>query len=216
MSTIQTTIHLGKFRGCSVTVILFFGLVCVDVLFTVPSAFGQEKKNELPKKKQTTLGLYVTAAQAYEKWKAAPDTVKVIDVRTPEEYAFIGHPEMAWNVPVAFVDYQRKDGKTEYGARPNPDFVAEVKKLVGPTDTLLLLCRSGGRSAMAVNQLAAVGFRDVYNITDGMEGDKVEDPDSVFFGKRMRNGWKNSAPWTYGIDPEKIILEEGASKQTAP
>ncbi len=41
--------------------------------------------SELPKAKQTTLGLYVTAAQAYEMWKAAPETVKVIDVRTPEE-----------------------------------------------------------------------------------------------------------------------------------
>ena len=78
------------------------------------------------------------------------------------------------------------------------------------------MCRSGGRSAMAVNQLAADGFKNVYNITDGFEGDKVEDPESVFFGKRMRNGWKNSAPWTYGIDPEKIILEEGASKETDP
>jgi len=35
-----------------------------------------------------------------------------IDVRTPEEYAFIGHPEMVWNIPFAFVTYQRKDGKT--------------------------------------------------------------------------------------------------------
>ena len=106
---------------------------------------------QLPKGKQTTLGLYVTAAQAYEKWKAAPDKVKLIDVRTPEEYAFIGHPEMAWNIPLAFVTYQRKNGKTEYGPKMNPDFVAEVKTIAGPTDTLLVMCRSGDRSAMAVN-----------------------------------------------------------------
>lgn len=169
---------------------------------------------QLPKKKQTTLGLYVTANEAYEKWKTAPDKVKVIDVRTPEEYAFIGHPEMVWNIPFAFVTYQRKDGKTEYGPKMNPDFVAEVKKIAGPTDTLLLMCRSGDRSAKAVNQLAAAGFKNVYTIIDGFEGDKVTDPESVFYGKRMRNGWKNSAPWIYDIDPEKIILEEGASKQT--
>jgi hypothetical protein len=30
----------------------------------------------------------------------------------------------------------------------------------------------------------------------------------------MRNGWKNSVPWVYTIDPEKIILEEGGSRQT--
>jgi rhodanese-related sulfurtransferase len=169
----------------------------------------------LPKGKQTTLGLYVTAAQAYEKWKSATDKVKIIDVRTPEEFAFVGHPEMAWNIPLAFVTYQEKDGKIEYGLKMNPDFVAGVKKIAGPTDTLLLMCRSGGRSAMAVNQLAAAGFKNAYNITDGMEGDKVEDPESVFYGKRMKNGWKNSGlPWIYSIDPEKIILSEGASKQT--
>jgi rhodanese-related sulfurtransferase len=169
---------------------------------------------QLPEGKQTTLGLYVTAAQAYEKWKAAPDKVKVIDVRTPEEYAFVGHPEMAWNIPLAFVTYGRKDGKTEYKVKGNPDFVAEVKGIAGPTDMLLVTCRSGHRSAKAVNALAAAGFTNVYNITDGVEGDKVEDPGSVFVGKRMRNGWKNSAPWVYGFDPEKLILEEGASKPT--
>jgi hypothetical protein len=50
---------------------------------------------------------------------------------------------------------------------------------------------------------------------DGVEGDKVEDTESVFYGKRMRNGWKNSAPWVYSYDPEKIILKEGSSEQTA-
>jgi len=172
-------------------------------------------ETQLPEGKRTTLGLYVTAAQAYEKWRAAPGEVKVIDVRTPEEFAFVGHPEMAWNVPLAFVTYQRKDGKTEYKVEMNPDFVDEMKKLFAPTDTLLVTCRSGDRGAMAVNRLAAAGFENVYNIVDGVEGDKVEDAGSVFFGKRMRNGWKNCAPWVYGFDPEKIILKEGSSKETA-
>ena len=68
---------------------------------------------------------------------------------------------------------------------------------------------------MAVNQLAAAGFTNAFNITDGMEGSKVEDPENVYFGKRMKNGWKNAGmPWTYTLDPEKIMLAEGASKQT--
>ena len=135
-------------------------------------------------------------------------------MRIPEEYALIGHPEMAWNIPLAFVTYQRKNCKFEYGVKMNPEFVAEVKTIAGPKDTLLLMCRSGGRSAMAVNQLAAAGFKKVYSIVDGMEGDKVDDPGSVYIGKRMRNGWKNSGlPWVYGIDPDKMILEESAAKQ---
>jgi rhodanese-related sulfurtransferase len=167
-----------------------------------PAAAG----SELPKVKQTTLGLYVTAAQAYQMWKAAPDTVKVIDVRTPEEFAFVGHPEMAWNVPIAFVTYERKAGKFVYGPRMNTTFVDQVREIAQPADVLLVTCRSGGRSAMGVNQLAAAGFTRAYNIVDGVEGDLVEDPESVFNGKRMKNGWKNSAPWVYGIDPEKVIL----------
>ena len=99
----------------------------------------------------------------------------------------------------------------------NPDLVAEVKGLAEPTDTLMLMCRSGGRSAKAVDQLAAAGFTNVYNITDGMEGDKVKDPESVFHGKRVKNGWKNwGLPWIYSFDPEKILIEEGTSKQTTP
>jgi hypothetical protein len=66
---------------------------------------------------------------------------------------------------------------------------------------------------MAVNQLAAAGFTNVYNIVDGVEGDVVNDPESVFHGKRMKNGWKNSAPWVYDFDPEKIIIEEGTSQK---
>ena len=76
---------------------------------------------------------YVTAAQAYDMWKAAPDKVKVIDVRTPEEFAFVGHPEMAWNVPLAFVSYQRQGGKFTYAPQMNTAFVAQVKEIAQPT-----------------------------------------------------------------------------------
>ena len=36
-----------------------------------------------------------------------------------------------------------------------------------------------------------------------MEGAPVKDPDSLFLGQRLKNGWKNSrSPWTYGLTPE--------------
>ena len=79
--------------------------------------------------------------------------------------------------------------------------------MAGPDDTLMVMCRSGGRSAIAVNLLAQAGFRNVYQIIDGMEGDSVDDPDSVFQGQRLVNGWKNSGlPWTYKIDPARLVL----------
>ena len=61
------------------------------------------------------------------------------------------------------------------------------------------------------------GFTNAYTLTDGFEGDKVTDSGSVFFGQHMRNGWKNSGlPWTYGIDPTKVVIEAWAARQPAP
>jgi rhodanese-related sulfurtransferase len=164
---------------------------------------------QLPAGKQTTLGLYVTSREAYEKWQAAPDKVTILDVRTPEEYMFIGHADTAWNIPLAAQLYQWDAEKKQFPMQPLPDFVTRVQKVAEPGDTLLVMCRSGGRSAMAVNLLAKAGFTHVYNITDGMEGDAVKDPDSVFNGQRLVNGWKNSGlPWTYKIDPERMVLPD--------
>ena len=126
----------------------------------------QETKPELPKGKQTVLGLYVTAKEAYEKWQADPEKVKILDVRTPEEYIFVGHAEMAWNIPLAFQTYQWDATKGYFAVKPNPDFIALVKDQFTPEDTLLITCRSGGRSAMAVNLLAENGFKHAYNIVD--------------------------------------------------
>jgi rhodanese-related sulfurtransferase len=66
-----------------------------------------------------------------------------------------------------------------------------------------MICSTGGRGAMAVNQLAKAGFTKVFNIVNGLEGDMVNDPGSVYHGKHMRNGWKNCGlPWTYTFDPD--------------
>jgi rhodanese-related sulfurtransferase len=135
--------------------------------------------------------------------KASPERVNIVDVRTPEEYIFVGHPDMARNIPLLFVIYQLGSDKDEPAVDHNPDFISQVKDLFAPTDTLLVIYRSGGRSALAVNLLAKDGFVNIYNIIDGMEGDKVDDLGSVYHGKRMRNGWKNSGlPWTYDLNPE--------------
>ena len=171
------------------------------------NADGEAAKSELPKGKQTSLGLYVTAAEAYDKWLAAPDGVKVFDVRTLEEYIYVGHAPMAWNIPLLFQTDDWDADKGRFAMLPNPDFLSLVKEVAQPTDTILVMCRSGGRSAMAVNALAEAGFTNVYQVTDGMEGDSVKDPLSVFQGQRLKNGWKNSGlPWTYTPDPERVKL----------
>ena len=64
-------------------------LLVVEVLAVSPRAVGADTAkpagsttSDVPKGKQTTLGLYVTAAKAYEMWKAAPEKVKTV-IRQP-------------------------------------------------------------------------------------------------------------------------------------
>ena len=193
---------------------LFATLTTLAILCLAPCAWGQIATSDLPEAKQTSLGLYVTAREAYEKWRIDPENILVLDVRTTEEYLYVGHAPMAWNVPLASQTYHWDAEKQYFGFQPNPEFIAQVKELASASDTILVMCRSGGRSAMAVNGLAAAGFTNVYQIVDGMEGDAVKDPDSVFLGQRLKNGWKNSGlPWTYKPDPEKMrFASKGAEE----
>ena len=173
---------------------------------TEPPA-SQHANQQLPTEKQTTLGRYLTAREAFEKWKAESGKPIIVDVRTPEEFLFVGHANMAWNVPFAAQSYVWDSATRQFPTRLLPDFVSRVEQIAKPDDTLLVMCRSGASSAQAVELLLRAGFQNVYNITDGFEGDLVDDPNSVFHGQRLVNGWKNSGlPWTYDVDPKRMLL----------
>jgi rhodanese-related sulfurtransferase len=192
-------------RTESVSVLYLIVALCIG--FCAAQNNLAQQQIDLPKEKQTTLGLYITSKQAYEMWKHDSERIMVLDVRTLEEYIYIGHPSMAYNIPLAFQVYEWDAVKNHFPMKPNPDFISQVKKIASRDDTILVTCRSGGRSSMAVNQLAEAGFKYVYNITDGFEGDMINDPESVFQGQRMKNGWKNSGvPWTYKLDPKLMLV----------
>jgi hypothetical protein len=87
-----------------------------------------QPSQQVPQAKQTKLELYVMAKEAYNKWKADPEKVKILDVRTPEEYIFIGHADMVWNIPVAFQTYQWDANKQYFAIKPNVHFVSQVKE----------------------------------------------------------------------------------------
>ncbi|RYU56855.1 rhodanese-like domain-containing protein [Methylolobus aquaticus] len=84
----------------------------------------------------------------------------LIDVRDPVEFAFVGHPVGAINVP----------WKMAPDWRPNPQFIERVRQLGGPETPLFLLCRSGQRSLDAAKALAESGYRNLTNIEEGFEG----------------------------------------------
>jgi len=115
---------------------------------------------------------------------------------------------MARNIPIGFVKYQWNSEKNEPETVPNPGLIDSINRHYTTSGALMLVCRSGGRSALAVNALAEAGFIDAYSIIGGMEGDLVSDPDSAYYGKRMKNGWKNAGlPWTYDVNPEQLWIE---------
>ena len=77
-----------------------------------------------------------------------PGTV-VLDVRTPAEYAE-GHLEGAVNIDVTA-----------------PDFAQQVAQL-DPKATYAVYCRSGNRSAAAVQAMAAQGVTNTYHLGGGI------------------------------------------------
>lgn len=189
--------------------LLHLSLVVILVFTATTDAFGRQDKAEPAEIKPASPDLSISASDAYKRWLADPVNTKILDVRTLEEYIFTGHTEMAWNVPLYFQTDKWDADKRQYTMLPNLDFMFLANLVVKPGDTVLVMCRSGGRGAMAVKKLVEAGYTEVYNIQHGMEGDKVTDAESAFLGQRLKNGWKNSGlPWTYDIDPTKTQISE--------
>ena len=163
-------------------------------------------------KKQTTLGFYVTAKEAYEKWKAEPEKVMILDVRTPEELLFVGHPTMAWKIPLTAQTYEWDAAKGQFPMKPLPDFVSRVSEVAKPDDTIMVMCRPGGRSAMAVNLLAKAGFQACLQHHRRHGGGYGQGSRQRLPGPALVNGWKNSGcPWTYKLTPERMVLPRSVS-----
>jgi len=72
--------------------------------------------------------------------------------------------------PLAFQSFEWDPEKQGFHWDLNPGFLPAVQAWAKPGDTILVSCRSGGRSAMAINLLAKAGYTACWNIVDGMEG----------------------------------------------
>lgn len=97
--------------------------------------------------------------QAHEKIKN--EGYLYLDVRTEEEFN-AGHAPGAFNIPVVF--------RGAAGMGPNEEFELVVEKHF-PKDTPLVVgCAAGGRSAMAIERLKAVGYTSLINLACGFSG----------------------------------------------
>jgi rhodanese-related sulfurtransferase len=181
-----------------------FGLVMA--LFLSPAFAGDYQPvdiSKLPEVKQSKLGLYLSAPEAFKMKTDGGAKVAFIDIRTKGEFQFLGTPTVTdMNIPYMEIDdpasWDKKNNR--YAMSPNSDFVGAVSALMSrqnltKTDPIILLCRSGDRSSRAANLLQEAGFTKVYSIVDGFEGDMGKD------GRRDVNGWKNAnLPWAYKMN----------------
>ena len=131
----------------------------------------------------------VDPKQAYDILQNSNDAV-LIDVRSTMEYQYVGHPVNAIHVPLKEPPAWETDGR----------FVESLQTALQEQFTdkqdfsdipLLMLCRSGARSAAAGEILINAGYSNVYNVLEGFEGDKDEN------GHRSTiSGWRfNELPW---------------------
>jgi rhodanese-related sulfurtransferase len=168
----------------------------------------------------------ISPLEAWQMLSQEPKTTFLVDVRTRAEYALLGHPPMAYNVPWRFMtnDFQVKDGPYQDGkashtgyqlsAKANPDFVNVVKSLFKPEDRLLIVSTQGDLGADAADALFADGFKNVFNIRDGFSGQKLTAKDqdelaekySPYFGRRGRvNGWLYwGLPVSFEVNPRYV------------
>ena len=86
---------------------------------------------------------------AFEALLAKDQTIQLVDVRTPEEYA-AGHIDGA-----LLIDYY------------DTDFAAQIGKL-DKSKPVAVYCAAGGRSGSAAEQLIKMGYKKVYDLAGGM------------------------------------------------
>ena len=167
----------------------------------------------VPTQKQTKEKLYLGAEEVAGFLTSKNGKVLFIDVRTPAELMYVGNtPLMDANIPLKVGPTANFDDKKKALAlEPNPKFVEQVTarltaKSLSKTDPVVVMCRSGDRSAQAADKLAEAGFTQVYSVVDGFEGDLAKEGPNA--GRRAVNGWKNkNQPWGYPLDKAKMTLE---------
>ena len=128
----------------------------------------------------------ISAARAFAdtvavrgKWGAPSEHPIVIDVRGIDEYAY-GHPEGALSIPYPriyrecterYADGNCKSGTTHTEVQTDAAFVDYVQQVIKDKDRpIYTLCRTGARSVLAANLLAAAGYTNVRNIWEGFVG----------------------------------------------
>jgi rhodanese-related sulfurtransferase len=128
-----------------------------------------------------TLG-YAGRVPPLEAWALVQNGIAVLlDVRSGEERKFVGHVPGSLHVAWA----------TGTALTRNPRFVRELEAKVRKDQVVLLLCRSGKRSALAAEAATKAGFASAFNVQEGFEGEI-----NAVGQRGSADGWRyRGLPW---------------------
>lgn len=123
----------------------------------------------------------LTPKEAFEMTQQAPATV-LIDVRSQAELELVGRVPQATHIEWAFYP----------GMIANAEFAAQLQAQVGKDQTIVFICRTGGRSHNAAVVAQQLGYGNVYNMLEGFEGES-----NALRQRTQINGWRHAGlPWT--------------------
>ena len=150
----------------------------------IPSEFESQSLLAAAREAGQRAGLrYSGDVTPQEAWQLfSQQAALLIDVRTLEERENVGYvpdtPHVAWATGVQM--------------ERNPRFIRELESKAGKLDVILFLCRSGKRSVAAAEAASKVGFKNVFNVTEGFEGE-------ILNGQGGISGWRSyDLPWVQG------------------
>jgi rhodanese-related sulfurtransferase len=124
---------------------------------------------------------YAGAVLPAEAHRLMQSGVRLVDVRTKPELAYVGR------IPGAV----ELEWQTWPGSRPNPEFIAELAAVAPKDEPVMFICRSGARSHAAAEAALQAGWRETYNVLEGFEGDKDAEQHRNSVG-----GWRKAGlPW---------------------
>lgn len=144
--------------------------------------------NKIPIMSKENAVRHLSPREAWDMMQADP-SVTLIDVRSDMEFLMIGHPRGAVNV--AWIDAPNWTVNEAFVANVRKALLGRVASQGRQTQPLLLICRSGNRSADAALALEQEGLTHVYVVKGGFEGPLDDE-----HHRNTVSGWRHAGlPW---------------------
>lgn len=113
---------------------------------------------EAPKTTTAQAGGVINVSNA-ELQKLLDEGVPLVDIRLPEEWAETG-----------VITNSKKITLFDARGNVNPNFLAEVQTITTKDKPIALICRTGNRTRAGSQMLVQSGYKQVYNVTNGIKG----------------------------------------------